>query len=110
MYAAYVLMGMTLRLTDWLHGDALVFVQSSRRVVDGSFDLYGILRTPWIAPPLGTTYGYTPFLAIVIAPVVAVSDMLYLGNVWAMKLIGIPLLLLDVVAMQQLRRFAREWR
>jgi len=110
MYAIYVLVGLVVRFAGWMHDDALVYLQASRRVLDGSFDLYSILRTPFIAPPLGTTYAYSPLMAIIIAPFVAVADALSLGNVWAMKILGIPLLLIDVLAMEQLRRLARTYR
>ncbi|HYO48690.1 MAG TPA: hypothetical protein VEW94_02465 [Chloroflexia bacterium] len=110
LYALYIIIGMSARLAGWLHDDALVFVQSTRRVVDGSFDLYGIVRTPFIAPPLGTTYPYSSLLVIVLAPFVALTDAFQLGNIWAMKVIALPLLVFDVLAMQQMRRLAREWR
>jgi hypothetical protein len=110
LYALYIIIGMSARLAGWLHDDALVFVQSSRRVVDGSFDIYSIVRTPFIAPPLGTTYPYSSLLVIVLAPFVALTDAFKLGNIWAMKVIALPLLVFDVLAMQQMRRLAREWR
>ncbi|HYP42153.1 MAG TPA: hypothetical protein VEX13_17485 [Chloroflexia bacterium] len=110
LYALYIIIGMSARLAGWLHDDALVFVQSARRVVDGSFDIYGIVRTPFIAPPLGTTYPYSSLLVIVLAPFVALTDAFKLGNIWAMKVIALPLLVFDVLAMQQMRRLAREWR
>ncbi len=81
MYVLYIVVGLSARLAGWMHSDALVYLQSSRRVVDGSFDLYTILRTPYLAPPLGTTYAYSPFMAIVVAPFVYVSDALRLGNI-----------------------------
>jgi hypothetical protein len=110
LYALYIIIGMSARLAGWLHDDALVFVQSSRRVVDGSFDIYAIVRTPFIAPPLGTTYPYSSLLVVVLAPFVALTDAFQPGNIWAMKVIALPLLVFDVLAMQQMRRLAREWR
>lgn len=110
LYSLYIIIGMSVRLLGWMHDDALVFVQSARRVADGSFDIYGIVRTPFIAPPLGTTYPYSSMLVIVLAPFVALTDAFKLGNIWAMKVIALPLLVFDVLAMQQMRRLAREWR
>lgn len=43
MYAVYVLVGLGVRFAGWMHDDALVYIQASRRVLDGSFDLYSML-------------------------------------------------------------------
>ncbi|HUP27799.1 MAG TPA: hypothetical protein VM409_05135 [Chloroflexia bacterium] len=110
MYACYFLVGMGARIGGWMHDDALVYTQSARRVVDGSFHLYAILRNPEIAPPLGATYAYSSYMTILIAPFVGLADALKLGTPWAMRLIAIPLLAGDILAMQQLRQLARSLR
>ena len=110
VYSLYILAGMAVRIGGWMHDDALVYTQSARRVLDGSFNIYGILRNPEIAPPLGVTYAYSSFMTILIAPFVGIADWFKLGNIWAMRLIALPLLVADVLAMQQLRYLARSLR
>lgn len=110
MYILYIAVGLGARLLGWWYGDAIWFVQAARHVLDGSFDLYSFKMAPEIAPPLGITYSYSPLMAMVIAPFVGVADALGLENEWAYRLMGIPLVLVDVLAMRELRRLVRTWR
>jgi hypothetical protein len=59
---------------------------------------------------LGITYSYSPLLAIIISPVVWLNDHFGWGDDMANRLIGVPLLFCDVLAMHQLRRLVKEWR
>jgi hypothetical protein len=110
LYALYFVVGLAARLLGWIHGDAVWFVDAARRVLDGSFDLYSYRAMPSTAPPLGSTYAYTPFMALLIAPFVWIADVTGWGAVGAQRLMAVPLLVADVLAMDQLRRLARVWR
>jgi hypothetical protein len=110
MYAVYVVLGLAARSLGWVHGDAVWFVEAARRVLNGSFDVYSYRAAFDVAPPEGISYSYSPLMAMLIAPFVGLADGLGWGQAWAERLMAIPLLAADVLAMQQLRRLAREWR
>jgi hypothetical protein len=110
LYIVYIVLGAGARLAGWWHADATWFLQAARHVLDGSFDLYSLRAGAPIAPPLGITYSYSPLLAIIISPVVWLNDTLGWGDDMAYRLIGLPLLFGDVLAMDQLRRLVRKWR
>lgn len=110
LYLLYLVIGFTARVLGWVHGDAIVYVDAARRVLDGSFDLYSVRLAPEIAPPEGITYSYSPLLAILIAPFVWLSDTLGWGQPWAERLMAVPLMLIDVLAMHQIRLLVREWK
>ncbi|MFL5733753.1 MAG: hypothetical protein ACJ78Q_11175 [Chloroflexia bacterium] len=110
LYLAYIVLGFAARCSGWLHADATWFVNAARRVLDGSFDVYGFKSVSSSVPPLGASYAYSPLMAMLIAPFVAVADGLGWGQAWAERLMAIPLLIADVLAMHQLRRLVREWR
>lgn len=110
MFAIYFGLGMAVRLAGWIHGDADWFVEAARRVLDGSFDVYGFRSAPEVVPPLGATYAYSPLTAIIIAPFVWIADIFRWDQGGAERLISIPLLVADILAMDQLRRLVRAWR
>lgn len=110
LYILYIVAGMSARTLGWISGDALIFVNAARHVLDGSFDLYSLVVNPASAPPLGTGYTYSPFMAMIIAPFVGLADLLGWGQVGAERLMALPLMLIDVMAMHQLRRLVRAWR
>ena len=110
IYVTYLLVGIVARALGWLHLDALWFVEAARRVLDGSFDIYSFRFAPEINPPEGSAFAYSPLIAIIMAPFVALSDALGWGQAGAERLIAIPFLFADVLAMEQLRRLVREWR
>jgi hypothetical protein len=110
LYIVYVALGAGARLAGWWHPDATWFLQAARHVLDGSFDLYSLRGGAPIAPPLGITYSYSPLLAIIISPVVWLNDTFGWGDDIAYRLIGVPLLFGDVLAMHQLRRLVKKWR
>ena len=110
LYIVYVALGAGARLAGWWHPDATWFLQAARHVLDGSFDLYSLRGGAPIAPPLGITYSYSPLLAIIISPVVWLNDHFGWGDDMAYRLIGLPLLFGDVLAMHQLRRLVKKWR
>jgi hypothetical protein len=121
VYVAYVTLGMIGRWSGWQNGDQLWFVDAARHVLDGSWRLYEFspaFAVP-VAPPRGIVYSYTPLLALVLAPVVALADALRGtplaasvggGDELAYRLIALPLLVADTLAMDQLRRLVHEWR
>src|SRR5207237_4374943 len=94
----------------WTHGDAVWFVQTTRKVLDGSFDLYSMRIAPELIPPLGATYAYTPLTAMILAPFVGLADALGWGQLGAERLMVIPLFVIDLLAMVQLRSLVRSWR
>jgi hypothetical protein len=49
-------------------------------------------------------------MAMLISPFVGIADGLGWGQEWAERLMALPLLVADVLAMHQLRRLIREWR
>jgi hypothetical protein len=106
----YIVAGMSARLLGWISGDALLFVNAARHVLDGSFDLYSLVVNPASAPPLGTGYTYSPLMAVIIAPFVGLADVLGWGQAGAERFMALPLMLIDVAAMHQLRRLVRAWR
>ena len=109
LYALYFGVGLGARLLGWVHFDSLWFVEAARRVLDGSFDLYSFRASPDIAPPDGLAFSYSPLTALLIAPFVGLADALgWPGG--ADRLLAVPLLLADVLAMEQLRRLVRAWR
>ena len=75
-----------------------------------TFDLYSLRGGAPIAPPLGITYSYSPLLATIISPVVWLNDYFGWGDDMAYRLIGVPLLFGDVLAMHQMRRLVKKWR
>src|SRR5690349_18461804 len=99
LFVIYVGLGAAARLAGWWHADATWFQQAARHVLDGSFDLYSLRGGAPIAPPLGITYSYSPLLAIIISPVVWLNDLFGWGDDMALRLLGLPLLLGDVLAM-----------
>ncbi|MGI8588315.1 MAG: hypothetical protein ACR2M0_11615 [Chloroflexia bacterium] len=119
LYVGYIALGMSLRWNGWLHFDHIWFVDAARHVLDGSWRIYEFRATPSIAPPDGLAYSYSPLTAMLMAPFVAVADALKgtplaasVGGTdqLAYRLIVFPLLVADVLAMEQLRRIVREWR
>lgn len=107
LYLLYLAIGLLVRIFGEVPVDAVWYVNAARRVLDGSFDLYSFKLTPGIAPPEGLAFSYSPLVAMVVAPVVGVIDALGLGDDWANRLSGAPWLLVDVLAMHELRRFVR---
>ncbi len=123
LYAAYVIGGFALRWNGWIHFDQIWFVDAARHILDGSWQIYAFRPADpaviGIAPPLGLAYSYSPLPALLMAPFVALADALGgtglaagVGGVdpLAYRLIIIPLLLADVLAMEQLRALVRAWR
>ncbi len=119
LYAGYVLLGLALRWNGWLHYDHIWFVDAARHILDGSWRIYDFKGTPSIAPPDGLAYSYSPLPALLMAPFVAFADAVRdtplaasVGGAdqLAYRLIVVPLLLADVLAMEQLRRLVRDWR
>lgn len=110
LYAFYFAVGMAARLLGWIGGDAPIFVNAARRVLDGSFDMYSLIVNPASAPPLGTGYTYSPLMAIIISPFVGLADVMGWGQAGAERLMVLPLLLADVLAMHQMRRLIKTWR
>lgn len=110
LYLSYFLLGLTIRIIVPTFADTAVFMHATRQLLGGSLDIYSYLTVPESAPPLGTGYTYPPLLAIIFAPFVGVADLLGLSDDWASKLTVIPLLLFDILAMQQFRRLVRTWR
>lgn len=110
LYAFYFVVGMAARLLGWVGGDAPIFVNAARRVLDGSFDMYSLIVNPASAPPLGTGYTYSPLMAIIISPFVGLADIMGWGQPGAERLMALPLLVADILAMQQMRRLIRTWR
>jgi hypothetical protein len=110
LYILYIVAGMWARGAGWISGDALIFVNAARHVLDGSFDLYSLVVNTASAPPLGTGYSYSPLMALIIAPFVGLADLLGWGQAGAERLMALPLMVIDVVAMHQLRRLVRAWR
>jgi hypothetical protein len=110
LFLLYIVLGFAARSFGWLHADATWFVQAARRVLDGSFDVYSFRAESTSVPPLGATYAYSPLLAMLISPFVGIADGLGWGQAWAERLMALPLLIADVLAMDQLRRLLREWR
>lgn len=110
LYVLYIVAGMWARVLGWISGDALIFVNAARHVLDGSFDIYSLVVNPASAPPLGTGYTYSPLMALIIAPFVGLADVLGWGQAGAERLMALPLMLIDVAAMHQLRRLVRTWR
>ncbi|HUS16840.1 MAG TPA: hypothetical protein VM536_17730, partial [Chloroflexia bacterium] len=120
LYVGYIVLGFAMRWNGWIHLDQIWFVDAARHVLDGSWRLYDF-RPPagtGIAPPDGLAYSYSPLPALLMAPFVALADAL--GNTavgaqvggaegLAARLIALPLLVADVLAMDQLRRLARAW-
>jgi hypothetical protein len=110
VFAAYIVLGVTLRWAGWIHDDARWFVAAARKILDGTFDVYSFRGAQGVVPPEGATYAYSPLTAMTIAPFVGVADVLGWGQVGAERLMTIPLLVADVLALQQLRGLARAWR
>src|SRR3954454_23256270 len=115
LYLLYLAVGLGGRLSGWHGFDEAYWLDAARHVLDGSWRLYEF-RVPGsipAVPPLGIVYSYSPLLALVFAPFVALADALRdmplaagvggadgLANV----LIVLPLLGADVLAMQEFRR------
>ncbi len=121
LYVGYVALGMAGRWSGWQNGDQLWFVDAARHILDGSWRIYEFRPDFSIiaAPPLGVAYSYSPLLALVLAPFVALADALggtplaaSVGgsDELAYRLIAFPLLVADVLAMAEVRRLARAWR
>ena len=110
LFVMYVGLGFTVRSFGWIHGDGAWFVQAARRVLDGSFDVYSFRVETSAVPVSGAAYNISPLLAILIAPFVGLADWLGWGQEWAERLMALPLLVADVLAMRQLRLLVREWR
>lgn len=110
LYTVYIVIGSVARVNGWWNGDALWFVWASNHVLDGSWDLYGLRLAPEVAPPDGITYSYSPLLAIITSPIVWLAYALGWGDDGAYRMMGLPLLPLDVLAMHQLRRLVRDLR
>ena len=110
LYALYIGLGMTARGLGWIFFDAEWFVHAARQVLHGSLDLYSYSASPAVAPPIGATYAYSPLMALLIAPSVGLSDALGGGEQGAQWIMALPLMVADVLAMQQLRRLVHAWR
>ena len=110
LYLVYVGLGLGVRLLGWVHVDAVWFVEAARRVLDGSFDLYRYHASPDIAPPEGLAFSYSPLVAIIVAPFVGLADALGWGQTGAERIYALPLLVIDALAMHQVRRLAHIWR
>jgi len=123
LYLGYVALGMALRWNGWLAFDHIWFVDAARHILDGSWRIYDFRpQDPsvlGIAPPDGLAYSYSPLTALLMAPFVALAAALQdsplaasVGGVDALadRLIVFPLLVADVLAMEQLRRLVRAWR
>ncbi len=110
LYLLYIGLGMTARGLGWVFFDAEWFVHAARQVLHGSLDLYSYAASPAVAPPIGATYAYSPLMALLIAPFVGLSDALGGGDQGAQWIMALPLMVADVLAMQQVRRLARAWR
>jgi hypothetical protein len=110
LYALYIGLGMTARGLGWIFFDAEWFVHAARQVLHGSLDLYSYAASPAVAPPIGATYAYSPLMALLIAPFVGLSDTLGGGEQGAQWIMALPLMVADVLAMQQLRRLVHAWR
>lgn len=110
LYLLYIGLGMTARGLGWVFFDAEWFVHAARQVLHGSLDLYSYAASPAVAPPIGATYAYSPLMALLIAPFVGLSDALGGGEQGAQWIMALPLMVADVLAMQQVRRLARLWR
>ena len=121
LYLGYVALGMAGRWSGWQNGDQLWFVDAARHILDGSWRIYEFRPDFSIiaAPPLGVAYSYSPLLALVLAPFVALADALggtplatSVGgsDELAYRLIAFPLLIADVLALAEVRRLARAWR
>ena len=116
----YVLGGMLGRWSGWQNGDQLWFVDAARHILAGSWRIYDFRPafTVGVAPPSGVPYSYSPLLALVLAPFVALADALGPGPLGAAvggadqlayRLIALPLLVADVLALYEFRRLARAW-
>lgn len=110
LYSLYVVLGMLARGMGWMFFDAEWFVHAARQILHGSLDLYSYAAMPAVAPPIGATYAYSPLMALLIAPFVGLSDALGGGDQGAQWVMALPLLVADVLAMQQLRRLVYTWR
>jgi hypothetical protein len=121
LYSGYVALGMLMRWNGWLHVDHIWFVDAARHILDGSWRLYEFrpALSAGIAPPDGLAYSYSPLTALLMAPFVALADALGRAGFGvgvggadgvAYRLIALPLLIADALAMDQLRRLARAWR
>lgn len=98
LIAVYVAGGILFRFTHPPHGDAGALVRSTRRLLDGSLALYAERGSQWAAPPHGLSTGYPPLYAFLFAPFVAFSDATGRSDEFAERLIGLPMLLFDVLA------------
>ena len=121
LYIGYVALGMLMRWNGWLHVDHIWFVDAARHILDGSWRIYEFrpALSAGIAPPDGLAYSYSPLTALLMAPFVALADALgqagfgaSVGGAdgMAYRLIALPLLVADALAMNQLRRLVRAWR
>lgn len=126
LYLGYLVLGGTLRWglwpgwpAGWIHVDHIWFVDAARHILDGSWRIYQFRSSPDIAPPAGLAYSYSPLPALLMAPFVALAEALRatplaagVGGTdpLAYRLIIIPLLLADVLAMDQFRRLVHAWR
>ncbi|HMA33248.1 MAG TPA: glycosyltransferase 87 family protein, partial [Chloroflexia bacterium] len=99
------------------------FVDAARQLLNGSWRIYEYNTITGILPlgtlPTGIVYSYSPLLALVLAPFVGLADLLKGtpldasvggGDQLAYRLIALPLLVADVLAMEQFRQLARAWR
>ena len=123
LYLAYIALGLALRWNGWLAYDHIWFIDAARHLLAGSWHIYDFKPADpaviGIAPPLGLAYSYSPLTALLMVPCVALADALG-GSAWAAgvggadglaaRLIVVPLLIADVLAMEQLRRLVRAWR
>ncbi|MCS6859173.1 MAG: glycosyltransferase 87 family protein [Abditibacteriales bacterium] len=98
LIAVYVAWGILFRFTHPPHGDAGALVRSTRRLLDGSLALYAERGSEWAAPPHGLSTGYPPLYAFLFAPFVAFSDATGRPDEFAERLIGLPMLLFDALA------------
>lgn len=98
----YLVLGTYLRLSGWfLYDDAVGFVETSRKILDGSLKIYSI---KWGGPPdYLPAYLYPPLFALIISPVVVITDLLKIPEL-APPLIGMPILLFDILAAYVVKR------
>jgi len=98
LIAVYLAWGIVFRFSYPPHGDAGALVRSTRRLLDGSLALYAERGSQWAAPPHGLSTGYPPLYAFLLAPFVAFSDATGRPDEFAERLIGLPMLLFDALA------------
>lgn len=98
------------RLSGWWTGDNIITVLASQKILHGSLDIYAYTWAENAAPPHGFGYSYSPLVAIIVAPFVRLAEIVGWGPLGTYRVMAIPLMIMDVLAMAQLRWLARSWR